>query len=106
MLTKIKDFRDTLNEEIKYHENILLHKKGLEATLWGLQEQAQFPENSAKQDQTELTEEINRCQLKIINCNKVIKSHNSKLKAIFSSFKNTAIASYFVSFGSGDSSVD
>ena len=86
MINKFKEFNLYLSEEINYHENISKHKKNLEATLWGLEEQASFPENSPKEDQTELGEEMNKCRIKIMNCNKLISSHLEKLKDTFKNY--------------------
>jgi len=82
MLEKYKDLIRTLEEEIKYNENILSHKKNLEATLWGLEEQSKMPENTSKEDQTELNEQMNLCRSKIINCNSLLKAHIKKIESI------------------------
>jgi hypothetical protein len=78
-ISALKDHMLTLNEEISYRENILKHKKSLEATLWGLEEQIRFPENQSNLDQEEINVEINNCQLKILNCNKLLDKHLKKL---------------------------
>ncbi len=75
----LKIFIMTLNEEISFRENILKHKKSLEATLWGLEEQIRFPENQSNLDQEEINVEINNCQLKILNCNKLLDKHLKKI---------------------------
>jgi hypothetical protein len=87
MIEEIKKHIITLNEEIDYRENILKHKKSLEATLWGLEEQIKFPENQAPLDQEEIKNQINACQIKIVNCNKLLDKHSKKLMDIFQSFK-------------------
>ena len=86
-LEDIKDFSLSLNEELKYHDSVIEHKKNLETTLWGLEEQAGFPENSANLDQNELVEGINRCQLKIMTCNKLLITHEKKLISFINNFK-------------------
>ena len=87
MLQSIRDLTLTLNEELKYHDTVIEHKKGLETTLWGLEEQARFPENSANLDQSEIVEGINRCRLKIINCNILMAAHEKKLIDFINNFK-------------------
>ena len=87
MLNEIKEFMATLEEELKYRDSVVRHKKGLESTLWGLEEQVRFPENSSKEDQEQITEEINHCRMKIMSCGKVVDSHTSKLKNIVNNFK-------------------
>lgn len=82
MIELIKDFVLTLNEELDYRNNIVKHKKNLEATLWGLQEQIRLPENQSNEDQEEITSQINHCSSKIINCNQMLESHSKKLKKI------------------------
>lgn len=86
MIQEIKEFISTLSEEMKYSTDIISHKKSLEATLWGLEEQSRFPENSAKNDQEELSIQINNCRIKISNCNKLISAHDLKLKQFILSF--------------------
>jgi hypothetical protein len=80
MLNKIREIVLTLKEEIIYQDNIYSTKKNLEATLWGLQEQANMPENSSKNEQLGIKEEINKCMLRIKNCDDIISKHNLKLK--------------------------
>ena len=87
MYNSIKDLFVTLQEELTYHENILAHKKSLEATLWGLEEQASFAENSGQQDQTELNEQMNKCRSKVMSSNKLIESHLEKIVGLISSLK-------------------
>ncbi len=86
MLEGIKEFIIKLNEEVRYHENILEHQKRLESTLWGLEEQTTFPENSASEDQTELGEETNKCRVKILNCTKLLSSHNQRMLEVIKEF--------------------
>jgi len=86
MIEQLKDLLRTLEEEIKYHESVLVHRKNLEATLWGLEEQARMPENSSKDDQTELNEQMNLCRGKIINCKKLVDSHSKKMIGILTNF--------------------
>lgn len=87
MIESIKDFTLSLVEEIKYHDSVIEHKKNLETTLWGLEEQARFPENASSVDQTEIVEGINRCQLKIVNCNKLLTAHEKKLIDFINNFQ-------------------
>lgn len=86
MINKIKDFYKTLEEELKYRDQIESHQKGLDATLWGLEEQSRFPENSGKDDQLELSDQINTCRIKQINCKKLIAEHDQKLLLMFEKF--------------------
>ena len=78
----IRELLIQIKEEILYHDSILEHRKKLETTLWGLEEQCKFPENASKEDQTELNEEMNRCRLKILNCNKLLSAHSLKIKQV------------------------
>jgi len=87
MYKKISDFILTLNEEQKYHKDIETHKKNLEATLWGLEEQATFPENSAKNEQVAFNEQINACKLQIMGCNKLLEKHTEKILHLIQNFK-------------------
>ena len=87
MLEILKNHMMTLSEEINYRENIIKHKKSLEATLWGLQEQIRMPENQSAQDQEELASQINNCQSKILNCNKILDGHTKRLIALTEGFK-------------------
>lgn len=87
-LEKIKDFILTLNEEVKYHDSVLEHKKNLETSLWGLEEQAKFPENSSSEDQNEIIEGITKCQQKIITCSKLLSAHEIKLFEFISNFRD------------------
>ena len=86
MINKVRDFYNTLEEELKYRNQIESHQKGLEATLWGLEEQCQFPENTGKDDQVELSSQINNCRLKQINCKKLIDKHDVKMVHLFEKF--------------------
>lgn len=86
MINKIKDFTLTLMEEVKYHDSVIEHKKSLEASLWGLEEQASLPENSSSNDQNEIVDGINKCQLKIMTCNKIIAEHEKKLINLITNF--------------------
>ena len=87
MLEALKNHMLTLSEEINYRENIIRHKKSLEATMWGLQEQIRMPENQAASDQEELATQINIYQSKILNCNKMLDSHAKKIISITDNFK-------------------
>lgn len=87
MLDSLNDYILTLNEEISYRNNIIKHKKSLEATLWGLEEQIRLPENSSKEDQEEINEDINKCREKIINCNHLLESHQNKIVTLVDNFK-------------------
>ena len=87
MLEQLKDLIRTLNEEIKYHENILDHQKGLESTLWGLEEQAKFPENASPEDQQQISVEINNCRIKIFNLRNLLQAHENKLKEYINSYQ-------------------
>jgi hypothetical protein len=89
IVQRIIDLNTHLTEELKYHENIDQHKKSLEATLWGLEEQIRFPENSSKEDQDLLVAEINKYRSKISSCKKVMDAHAGKLLDIINQFKNT-----------------
>lgn len=77
----------SLQEELNYRESVDKHKKSLETTLWGLEEQLKYPENQNPQDQEEINTQINICKSKIINCNKVLDSHTKKLISITENFK-------------------
>ena len=87
MINKIKEFYDILTEEIKYNNSLSSHKHGLEATLWGLEEQARFPEHSAQEDQTELNEKINLVRLQISHNNKLLDAHLAKVIEIIKEFR-------------------
>ena len=86
MMTKIRDYIGTLNEEIKYYDNAVVYKKSLESTLWGLEQQAQYPENSSKLDQQDLTEEINKCRVKIMSLTKLLKDQEQKTLYVIKGF--------------------
>ena len=86
MLNKIKDTVLTLTEEFKYYENAVSYKKSLEATLWGLEQQAQYPENSSKVDQDDLIEEINKCRIKVQSVSKLLKDQELKIITIMKQF--------------------
>jgi len=86
MIDQIKDCIGTLTEEIKYYDNAVTYKKSLEATLWGLEQQAQYPENSSKVDQDDLTEEINRCRVKILSLTKLQQDQEQKMLTAIKSF--------------------
>lgn len=83
---QLKELIVLLNEELKYRDNIVAHCKNIEASLWGLEEQSKFPENSSQSDQIQLNTEINKCRAQLINCQKLILSHESKVIEIL---KNT-----------------
>ena len=82
----VKKLISKLKEEVDYHESVLEHKLKLEATLWGLEEQASFPENSGKEDQQALSLESNNCRSKILNCKKLVSSHEMKIRQILKTF--------------------
>ena len=82
----IKDLLVQLKEEVSYHDSIIEHKRKLEAALWGFEEQASFPENSGKKDQEEISEETNRCRAKILNCTKLLSSHEMKIRQLLKDF--------------------
>jgi len=86
MINKIKEVIFTLTEELKYNENLMQHCKGLEATLWGLEEQAKFPENSSNEDQEHLNFQINSLRIQVMNGKNLINSHNRKLESIIQNF--------------------
>jgi len=86
MMEKIKNLIIVLTEELKYRENILQFCKGLETTLWGLEEQANFPENSAQTDQEQLNQEINNQRIKLSNCRKLLDAHEVKVKELLKSY--------------------
>lgn len=75
-----------LQEEINYKNSILSHEKSLEASLWGLEQQASYPENSAKEEQQDLVANINTCRLKISNCRKLIVDHDLKMKEMLKKY--------------------
>jgi len=79
MIDNVKQYVGTMVEEIKYYDNAVMYKKSLESTLWGLEQQAQYPENSSKVDQDDLTEEINRCRVKILSLTKLLKDQEQKM---------------------------
>ena len=79
MMEHIKNYVGTITEDIKYYDNAVTYKKSLESTLWGLEQQAQYPENSSKVDQDDLTEEINRCRVKILSVSKLLKDQENKI---------------------------
>jgi len=86
MINKIKDFSLTLTEEIKYYDNAVTYKKSLDSTLWGLEQQAQYPENSSKVDQEGLSEEINNCRVKVQSVEKLLKDQELKMVQLFKHF--------------------
>ncbi len=88
MIESIKEFSGTLVEEIKYYDNAVTYKKSLEATLWGLEQQAQYDENSSKHDQEDLVEEINRCRVKIASLSKLLTDHVQKMTLSIGNFAN------------------
>jgi len=90
MLTKIKEYVGTLAEEIKYYDNAVMYKKSLESTLWGLEQQAQYPENSSKIDQEDLTEEINRCRVKVLSLIKLLLDQEQKMLFVIKNFSTPA----------------
>lgn len=87
MLEALKEHIMALSEEITYRESVLRHKKSLEASLWGLEEQIRMPENQSAQDQEEIAIQINTCQGKIINCNRLLDGHVKKLMNMNDQFK-------------------
>lgn len=86
MINKIKDHLVTLTEEVKYYDNAVTYKKSLDSTLWGLEQQAQYPENSPKSDQDALTEEINNCRVKVLSVSKLLKDQENKMVLLIKSF--------------------
>jgi len=90
MINEIKDYVGTLAEEIKYYDNAVMYKKTLESTLWGLEQQAQYPENSSKEDQTDLSEEINRSRVKLLSLQKLLKDQELKMLAYIKRFEPQA----------------
>jgi hypothetical protein len=86
MLEQLRDLIRTLSEEISYHENILDHQKSLEATLWGLEEQAGFPENTAPEEQQQIVLEVNNCRTKILNLRNLLQAHTQKMKQFVDSY--------------------
>jgi len=86
MINQMKEYVGTLAEEIKYYDNAVMYKKSLEATLWGLEQQAQYPENSSKVDQEDLSEEINRCRVKILSLTKLLQDQEQKMLSAIQSF--------------------
>jgi len=85
MMNAIKDLLSTLTEEVKYYDNAVSYSKSLEATLWGLEQQAQYPENSSKEDQGDLSEEINKARVKLISLQQLLSDQENK---IYSTIKN------------------
>jgi len=88
-MEKIKALSITLLEELKYHENIITHIKNLEAALWGLEEQASFPENNSPEEQEELNAQLNQCRIKIKSLNTLLKNHEVKIAGMILNFSNT-----------------
>lgn len=88
MMHDIKNFVGTLTEEIKYYDNAVAYTKSLEATLWGLEQQAQYPENSSKVDQTDLSEEINKSRVKLQSLQKLLKDQELKVLAYIKMFND------------------
>jgi len=86
MLETIRELVIKLNEEIRYRESVIEHQKKFEATLWGLEEQTSFPENSSSENQTELSKETNNCRFRILNCNKLLAAHDLRLKQILKEY--------------------
>ena len=88
-MEKIKEFHTALTEELRYHDTVSSHIKNLEAVLWGLEEQASFPENNSPEEQAELNSQLNQCRIKIKSLNMLLKSHETKIANMISSFSNT-----------------
>ena len=86
MINEIKALASTLMEDIKYYDNAVSYKKSLESTLWGLEQQAQYPENSSKEEQDDLSVEINRCRVKVLSLDKLLKDQENKIMSVLSSF--------------------
>ena len=57
-----------------------------------LEQQAQYPENSSKGDQEDLTEEINRSRVKLLSLQKLLKDHETKILAIIKGFSEQALS--------------
>ena len=87
MMNQVKDLVLLLTEEVKYHESIAAHCRGVEATLWGLEEQASFPENSAQTEQAQLNVKINECRGQLVNGQKLLLAHQAKLQTFFEHFR-------------------
>ena len=87
MLNEIRDFIGTVTEEIKYYDNAVTYKKSLESTLWGLEQQSQYPENSSKVDQEGLSEEINTCRVKVQSVSKLLQDQELKMVELFKRFE-------------------
>jgi len=90
MINKIKEYVGTLAEEIKYYDNAVMYKKSLESTLWGLEQQSQYPENSSKVDQEDLSEEINRCRVKVLSLTKLLQDQEQKMLQAIRGFSDSA----------------
>lgn len=88
MINEVKNFIGTLTEEIKYYDNAMSYTKSLESTLWGLEQQAQYPENSAKNDQADLSEEINRSRVKLASLQKLLKDQELKILGYIKMFSS------------------
>jgi len=86
MIDSIKEFIATITEDVKYYENAVTYKKSLESTLWGLEQQSQYPENSSKVDQDDLTEEINRCRVKVLSLTKLLQDQEQKMSVLIKGF--------------------
>ena len=93
MMNNIKNFVGTLVEEIKYYDNAVSYTKTLEATLWGLEQQAQYPENSSKTDQDDLSEEINRSRVKLQSLQKLLRDQELKVLAYIKMFNDSRVTS-------------
>jgi len=87
MINDIKNFVGTMSEEIKYYDNAVAYSKSLESTLWGLEQQANYPENSSKTDQQDLSEEINRTRVKLMSLQKLLNDQKNKMFSLIKSFK-------------------
>ena len=88
-MEKVKELLIILVEELKYHENVVSHIKNLEAVLWGLEEQASFPENNSPEEQEELNAQLNQCRIKIKSLNTLLKNHEVKIAGMILNFSNT-----------------
>ena len=86
MIDKIKEFVVTLTEDVKYYDNVFQYYKSLESTLWGLEEQAKFPENSPQEDQEQLNVEITKSRNKLSNCKKLLDSQLVKINDLIKGF--------------------
>ena len=82
MIEKAKNLMITLQEELMYNDQIEHYAKNLEATLWGLEEQAKMPENNTPEEQEAFVDQMNKCRVKIKVTRDLLSNHGLKVKQI------------------------